>query len=101
MRHVLRWPKTPERSVVGTEASEQHHLRASLLVLEIPSPRLASQRCTGLALPVNELGTNGVIAIPSCRREGARRLVEREREDVRLAALIPTNALAPLRRLGS
>ncbi len=53
-----------------------------------------------LALPVDELGADRIVPVPRRRREVAIALVQSECEQVALRGLIPSNTLAPLRRLG-
>ena len=62
-------PEEPERPIVAAQASEQHHRRSQLLMPPIPLSRLAVRSCARLALPVDQLTADGVVAVPGGRRE--------------------------------
>ena len=92
VRDVGRRAEAPERSIRRTESREEHHVRFLFGLADVAPSCVAVERCRGLALPVDELGADCVVAIPGGGRERAGGLVEREREQVTLAALVPPDA---------
>lgn len=60
---VFGWAEEPEGSLVGSHPGEQHHLAASLLVLQVALARRAGHARGRLGLPVDEVAADGVVAV--------------------------------------
>ena len=88
--HVRRRAEAPERAVGRAQPGEQHDVRPVLALPDVPLARRAVGGGRGLALPVDQLGADRVVAVARRRREAADALVEREREQVGLRLLAPT-----------
>lgn len=67
MLHIRRRAQEVERPLIRPQAREQHHAAPELLVLAIPPPRLALRLRRRLALPVDQLPADGVVAVPGRR----------------------------------
>src|SRR6185436_1009499 len=89
---VCSWTEKIEGPLVAALSREQHHARASRGVELVPLSGLAVGTCNGLVLPVNEVPADRVVAIAGGRREVSTRLVQREREKIRLLFVGPIHA---------
>ena len=84
------------------EAVGRHHhdARAELGMLLVPASRLAVSARNGLALPVDQLATDGVVAMARRRRKLPARLVEREGQEIGLRVLCPVDTGLPEQLVG-
>jgi hypothetical protein len=95
MFHIGRRSEKVERAFVAALPCEQHDARApvSMTLVSLPSRTLgAGYRLT---LPMDEVPTDGVVFVTRRRRKASRRLIEREREKVRLSVRRPIDARLP------
>src|SRR4051794_24912881 len=70
-------------------------------MLLVPASRLAVGARNGLALPVDQVATDGVVAIARRRRKLPARLVEREGQQIGLRVLCPVDTGLPRSNLRS
>ena len=60
-------PETPERALVGSQSREQDDVRALREVIDVALARLTRHSGGGLALPVDQLTADRVVAVAGCR----------------------------------
>src|SRR5262249_3809492 len=92
VRHIRRRSEAPKRSISCAEAGEEHNVRTVDCLVDVAPACVTRLRGLGLALPMDELGTDRIVAVPSCGRERTRRFVERECEQIATAVLVPPHA---------
>src|SRR2546423_2699105 len=82
--HILRRSEEMERAIVFFQAREEHDARAAGNVSLITSAGRTVRTRRGLALPVDELAANRIIAVASGWREPTAGFIECEDQDVTL-----------------
>src|SRR5262245_50416316 len=70
VRDISRRTETPERTIGGAQAREEHNVRSLFCLVDVAAPGVAVERRHRLAFPVNEFRADRVVAIPRCWREG-------------------------------
>ena len=88
-----------EGTVVVSLSHEDHYCRAFSGVSLISLTSDAGRPCIGLAFPMEQFLTYGVIAIASGGRKAARCLVDRHGKEISVRRRDPSHSLAPLGQL--
>ena len=91
----------PKGAVVSVEAGEQHDAASVALLVPVAQAGRSIGACGRLALPVDEVAADRVVAIASRRREAAAALVERECEQLGVCRFRFVDAALPCGDLGS
>ena len=81
----------PSRAVGLAGTDEEENLRAPLLVLDVPSPRVAPLRRRSLTFPVEQPIACSVVSVSRGRRELLLRLLQGHEEQVGLRLFVPVD----------
>src|SRR5262249_37090775 len=87
--HIGGRAKAPERSIGGAQSGEEHDVRPAFALPDVPLTHHAGGGSRGLALPMDQLRADRVVAVAGRRREATDALIERESKDVRLRLRFP------------